>query len=75
MSQLSRFRALVYCGYSEGMGYSAIDELRDIKSDTSVLSSFAVEQREHNQWMKEHQIKMDEHNLHLEKILEKLSEK
>lgn len=42
--------------------------LTDIKADTSVLSSFVTEQREHNQWMKEH-------NLRLEKILEKLAER
>lgn len=40
---------------------AAIDVLRDIKTDTSVLSSFVVEQRVHNQ--------------HLENILEKLAEK
>lgn len=65
---------------------SGVEILRDIKSDTSVLpeiknilGSFVTEQREHNQWMKDHLIKMDEHNLrmnehnkHLEKILEKL---
>lgn len=38
-----------------------IDVLRDIKEDTSVLSSFVVEQRVHNQ--------------NLEKILEKLAER
>lgn len=38
-----------------------IDVLRDIKADTSVLSSFVVEQRVHNQ--------------HLEKILEKIAER
>lgn len=63
--------------------------LGDIKSDTSalpeiktVLDSYIGEQKEHNQWMKEHLIKMDEHNQwikehnqNLEKILEKLVEK
>ncbi len=49
--------------------------LKDIKSDTSVLpeinskfDSFIAEQKEHNQWMKEH-------NLRLEKILERLAER
>jgi hypothetical protein len=48
----------------------------------NTLGTFVVEQREHNQWMKDHLIKMDEHNLwmkehnkHLEKILEKLAER
>ena len=49
--------------------------LSSIKADTSVLSSFVAEQRVHNQWMKNHSIKMDDHNLRLEKILEKISEK
>jgi len=40
-------------------------ELPEIKT---VLNSFVFEQREHNQWMKEH-------NQRLEKILEKLAEK
>ncbi len=58
------------------------DLLIDIKSDTSaiksdtsslpeiknIIGSFVVEQREHNQGMKEH-------NQHLEKILEKLAER
>ncbi len=66
-----------------------VEILRNIKSDTSVLleinskfDSFITEQKEHNQWMKNHLIKMDEHNMrmdehnkHLEKILEKLAEK
>ncbi len=63
-----------------------IGVLKEIKGDTSALpeiketlSSFVAEQREHNQWMKEHLIKMDEynkdHNKRLEKILEKLAEK
>lgn len=38
-----------------------IDVLRDIKSDTSVMSSFVAEQRMHNQ--------------NLERILEKLAER
>ena len=38
-----------------------VDVLRDIKADTSVLSSFVVEQRVHNQ--------------QLEKILEKLADR
>ncbi len=49
--------------------------LGDIKKDTSalpeirsVLESFTLEQREHNQWIKEH-------NQRLEKILERLAEK
>ncbi len=80
-----------------------IGVLKDIKKDTSALpdikigidnlsskfDSFIVEQREHNQWMKEHLVRMDEHNKRmeesineqrehnkrLEKILEKLAEK
>ncbi len=58
------------------------DLLTDIKADTSairgdtsvlpeiknILGSFVIEQREHN-------TRMDEHNLHLEKILEKLAER
>jgi acylphosphatase len=40
-------------------------ELPEIKT---VLNSFVIEQREHNQWMKEH-------NQRLENILEKLAEK
>ncbi len=64
-----------------------IEILRDIKADTASLpeiktgldnlnakfDSFIVEQKEHNQWMKEHIARMDEHNLRLEKILEKLA--
>lgn len=49
--------------------------LIDIKRDTSalpeikeILTSFVVEQREHNK-------RMDEHNKRLEKILEKLAER
>ena len=66
--------------------------LNDIKSDTSaikdVLTSFVLDQREHNKRMDEHTKRMDEHNkrmdehtkrmdehnLRLEKILEKLAE-
>ncbi len=58
-----------------------------LNSIDNTLGIFVVEQREHNQWMKDHLIKMDEHNLwmknhsmkmdehnkHLEKILEKLA--
>ncbi len=64
-------------------------ELPGIKENTSslpeiktVLNSFVIEQKEHNQWMKDHLIKMDEHNQRLEKhnqrlekILEKLAER
>ncbi|WAM22639.1 MAG: hypothetical protein OI715_00670 (plasmid) [Candidatus Methanoperedens sp.] len=32
---------------------AAIDVLRDIKTDTSVLSSFVAEQREHNEGQRE----------------------
>jgi hypothetical protein len=53
---------------------AAIDVLRDIKTDTSVLSSFVGEQREHNQWMKEHQIKMDDHNQWMKDHLVKMDE-
>ncbi|MBW6519286.1 MAG: acylphosphatase [ANME-2 cluster archaeon] len=46
--------------------------LKGIKNDTSALNagfdSFAIEQREHNQWMKDY-------NLRLEKILGKIAEK
>lgn len=52
-----------------------IEILKDIKGDTSalpeikeILTSFVVEDREHNK-------RMDKHNLRLEKILEKLAEK
>ena len=62
------------------------DILIGIRNDTSGIKagfdSFVMEQKEHNQWMKEHLIKMDEHNqwmkdhnLRLEKILEILVEK
>ncbi len=63
-----------------------IDFLDGIKTDTGEMKSslnninnsldiFVIEQREHNQWMKGHLIKMDGHNQRLEKILEKLAEK
>jgi acylphosphatase len=63
-----------------------IDFLDEIKTDTgemksslnninNTLGTFVIEQREHNQWMKEHLMKMDEHNQRLEKILEKLAER
>lgn len=59
-----------------------IEILKDIKGDTSalpeikeVMTSFVVEQREHNKRMDEHNLHMDEHNKHLEKILEKLAER
>lgn len=63
-----------------------IDLLDGIKTDTgemkrtlnsidNTLGGFVTEQKEHNQWMKDHLIKMDEHNKHLEKILEKLAER
>lgn len=54
---------------------AAIDVLRDIKTDTSVLSSFVTEQREHNEGQREHNQWMKEHNQRLEKILDKLAEK
>ncbi len=61
-------------------------ELPDIKKGIENLNtkfdSYITEQKEHNQWMKEHLIRMDEHNQwmkehnqRLEKILEKLAEK
>jgi len=60
-----------------------------LNSIDNTLGTFVIEQREHNQWMKEHLIKMDEHNQwmknhsmkmdehnqRLEKILEKLAER
>jgi hypothetical protein len=53
----------------------------NVKFDSSLIEQkgYNQEMREHNQWMKEHLIKMDEynkeHNQRLEKILEKLAEK
>jgi acylphosphatase len=41
----------------------------------NTLGKFVTEQGEHNRWMKDHLIKMDEHNQRLEKILEKLAER
>ena len=59
-----------------------IEILKDIKGDTSalpeikeILTSFVVEQKEHNKRMDKHNLRMDEHNLRLEKILEKLAER
>ncbi len=73
-----------------------VDILKNMKEDTKVLpdikdgietlntkfDSFISEQKEQNQWMKGHLIKMDEnnqstkeHNQRLEKILLKLAEK
>ena len=63
-----------------------LDYLDGIKSDTgemksslnsidNTLGKFVIEQREHNQWMKNHSMKIDEHNQRLEKILEKLAER
>ncbi len=56
--------------------------LSEIKGNTSslpeikeVMTSFVLEQREHNKRMDEHNLNMDEHNLRLEKILEKLAER
>jgi len=60
--------------------------LPDIKNGIDTLNtkfdSFISEQKEHNQWMRGHLIKMDEnkqwmkeHNQRLENILVKLSEK
>ncbi len=46
-----------------------------LNSIDNTLGGFVTEQKEHNQWMKDHLIKMDEHNQCLEKILEKLVEK
>lgn len=62
---------------------AGIEVLKSIKGDTSALviemREHNKEQREYNQWMKEHLIKMDEynkdHNKRLDKILEKLAEK
>ncbi len=65
------------------------DLLKQIVSSTSELpniskgmdsmnlkfDSYIYTQNEHNQWMKEHLIKMDGHNQRLEKILEKLAER
>ena len=46
-----------------------------LNSIDNTLGKFVTEQREHNQWMKNHSMKMDEHNKHLEKILAKLAGK
>ena len=65
---------------------SGTSELPNIKNGIDNLNakfdSYIGEQREHNQWMKDHLIKMDEHNQwmkehsqRLEKILEKLAER
>ncbi|MDW7775565.1 MAG: acylphosphatase [Methanosarcinales archaeon] len=63
-----------------------LDYLEGIKTDTGEMKSslnqinntlefFVTEQRGHNQWMKEHLVKMDERNQRLDTILEKLVEK
>jgi acylphosphatase len=53
--------------------------LGDIKGSLNnidnTLGTFVGEQSGHNQWMKDHLIKTDEHNQRLEKILEKLAER
>jgi acylphosphatase len=63
-----------------------LDHLDGIKNDTGemkesltninkTLESFVIKQDGHNQWMKEHIKRMDEHNQRLENILLKLAEK
>ncbi len=42
------------------------DLLTDIKADTAVLSSFVIEQREHNKEQREHNKKQREHNKRLD---------
>lgn len=64
-------------------GNEFLKNLPDMKNGIENLNvkfdSFITVQIEHNQWMKEHLIKMDEynkdHNKRLEKILDKLTEK
>ncbi len=52
-------------------GNELLGNLPEIKE---TLGSFVFEQREHNQSMKDYLIKTDEHNLRLERTLEKLAE-
>ncbi|MCG7847873.1 MAG: hypothetical protein MIO93_01655 [ANME-2 cluster archaeon] len=58
---------------------SGTSELPNISKGMDSLNlkfdSYICTQNEHNQWMKEHLIKMDGHNQRLEKILEKLAER
>lgn len=58
---------------------SGTSELPNINKGMDSLNlkfdSYIYTQNEHNQWMKEHLIKMDGHNQRLEKILEKLAER
>ncbi len=58
---------------------SSTSELPNISKGMDSLNlkfdSYIYTQNEHNQWMKEHLIKMDGHNQRLEKILEKLAER
>lgn len=58
---------------------SGTSELPNINKGMDSLNlkfdSYIYTQNEHNQWMKEHSIKMDGHNQRLEKILEKLAER
>ena len=81
-TQIKRYNILLR-GKVQRIG---IDFLDGIKTDTgdmksslnninNTLGTFVIEQREHNQWMKEHLMKMDQHNQRLEKILEKLAER
>lgn len=81
----SRLATDEYYEFSEKFDIG-LDYLEGIKTDTGTMDRslnqinttfgfFVTEQREHNQWMKEHLIKTDEHNHRLDTILEKLAEK
>ena len=81
----SRLATDEYYEFSEKFDIG-LDYLEGIKTDTGTMDRslnqinttfgfFVTEQGEHNQWMKEHLIKMDEHNHRLDTILEKLAEK
>ncbi len=59
---------------------SSLPEIKNMLGSSIVEQrDFNQEMQEHNQWMKEHLIKIDEynkdHNKRLEKILEKLVDK
>ncbi len=54
------------------IGNELLKNLPEIKT---ILGSFVIEQREQNKEQREYSKHMDEHNLRLEKILEKLAER
>jgi multisubunit Na+/H+ antiporter MnhE subunit len=62
---------------------STLGEMKSsLNSIDNTPGTFVIEQKEHNQWMKDHSVKMDEHSQwmkdhsqRLEKILEKLAER